>query len=179
MCISVESFLSFFKLILFVFFCAFVSYDNKNEAFDTTRTAAVGAIFRQFATMLITNNKVDVLDSSGHGQSGDDADSGVVIGGSAGHRGDGSLGIGGGGDGGGRGGGSGNSMRKGGYSAQATTRLENTHLDTTSSGHSMLDSNRVRQMNPYFAYSAVTSHAIQEFFEVCYWCCLVAIVVVD
>lgn len=115
--------------------------------------------------MLITNNKVDVLDHSATGQGGDDADSGVVIGGSAGRDGrDGSLGAGGGG--GGRGGGSGSSMRKGGYSAQGTTRLENTHLDTTSSGHSMLDSNRVRQMNPYLAYSTVMSHAIQEFFEV-------------
>ncbi len=111
--------------------------------------------------MLLTNNKVDVLDSTGSGHSGDDGDSGVVIGGSAGAD------HGRTGGGGGRGGGphSGGSMRKG-YSAQATTRLENTHLDTTSSGHSMLDSNRVRMMNPYFAYSTVMSHAIQEFFEV-------------
>ena len=112
--------------------------------------------------MLLTNNKVDVLDggtTSGNG--GDDGDSGVVIGGSVG------------GDGGGGGStlgagrhSSGGGVSRKGYSAQAVTRLENTHLDTTASGHSLLDSNRVRIMSPYFSYSTVMSHAIQEYFEV-------------
>lgn len=101
--------------------------------------------------MLLTNNKVDILDGSTEGGGGGhDGDSGVVIGA---HE----LATGGPHSGG---------ERKTGYSAGGITRLENTHLDTTASGHSMLDSNRVRMMSPYLSYSTVISHAIQEFFEV-------------
>ncbi|KAI2803722.1 hypothetical protein BLOT_007858 [Blomia tropicalis] len=46
-----------------------------------------------------------------------------------------------------------------------STVLDNSGLDSTASGHSMLDSQRIKQMKPYFKYSSIISGAIDDFFE--------------